>query len=396
MIFDRKKKKTKKRVFVLGLDGAVKPLIDRPEELPNLQRVLQQGCYRDLVSRPAITSIAWTSMVSGVNAGKHGIFGFRVGDQLNFSTEKKAPELWDYLPTISLNIPMTFPVRPIDGVMISGMMTPELGEQSVYPAKEIDFLQETGFVFEPQIEEEKEATLKNIHNSIEAKIKTIQHYLTYDWQLFFVVFREFDVVQHFYWGEDLPYYQRVDKFLGRLMDEEKLFDNNTSLLVVSDHGFSNVDKTFDLEEWVNQQGYSEIAQVGGWGSLYIQDTNRVPEILKQLEAVTHEGNPVLDVYPREEIYWGPYAAEGPAIVVSPRRDHGFTFGMRTGQIIAKADHKTGCHLEEGVFAAYGDNIAGLTDLGRQAQVYDVFPTVLKLTDHKIPEDIDGKNLLRVL
>ncbi|OQX50311.1 hypothetical protein B5M47_03935 [candidate division CPR3 bacterium 4484_211] len=381
------------RIFVLGLDGAVKHLIDRPE-LPNLQKVIREGCLCDLISRPPITSVAWTSMVSGVNAGKHGIFGFRIGDKLNFSTEKKAKELWDYLPSIAINIPMTFPVRPIDGIMISGMMTPELYENSVYPASEMEYLKQIGFIFEPEID------LKSCGQSIDIKIELIKHYLDYNWELFFVVFREFDVIQHFFWGQDLPYYQKIDHFLDWLINEKNLFhDEQTSLLIVSDHGFAPVDKTFDLQEWINQNGYAKQVMVGGWGALYIkpETENEKQKIKKGLEEnlkqIKYDGKPILDVYPREKIYWGPYAEKGPDIVVSPKRTLGFTFGMRTGKIIGASIHKNGCHLEEGVFAAWGPQIKELRDINREARVYDVMPTVLELAGKEVPKEVDGVNLL---
>ncbi|MCA9397840.1 alkaline phosphatase family protein, partial [candidate division WWE3 bacterium] len=114
-------KESTSKVFVLGLDGCRLEFINRPE-LPNFQKIIQGGAAGTLFSRPALTPAAWTSMVTGKNPGKHGIFDFRVGNDLLFSTNKKAKELWDYVPSVVINVPMTFPVKPIDGVMVSGMM----------------------------------------------------------------------------------------------------------------------------------------------------------------------------------------------------------------------------------------------------------------------------------
>ena len=135
----------KNKIFVLGIDGATLDLINR-KELPTFQKLIKEGISGNLLSRPAITSVAWPSMVSGVNAGKHGLFDFRKGNELKLSTSKKAPELWDYMKTVAINIPMTFPVREIDGVMISGMMTPSLDSNCAYPEEEKDVIVFSGIL----------------------------------------------------------------------------------------------------------------------------------------------------------------------------------------------------------------------------------------------------------
>ena len=382
----------KKKIFVLGLDGAVKPLIDRPQ-LPYFEKLLAKGFYQDLISRPAITSVAWPSMVSGVNAGKHGIFGFRVGEELFFADAKKAPELWDYLPSIALNIPMTYPVRPIEGIMISGMMTPDWGEEAVYPSSEIPFLREQGFVFEPEI------NLEAVQQSMAAKIKVIKEYFHRPWELFFVVFREFDVLQHFFWGQEIPFYQEIENLLRWLLEEEKFLNSpENSLLIVSDHGFAPVSQVFDLEQWIKENGWADKVFVGGWGSLYLrggkeEKEKNKKELEKALKAVKVEDKEILDVYPREEIYWGPWAEKGPDLVVSPRRQLGFTFGLRTGKIISPSEHKNGCHLEEGIFLALGERIRG--GKKEEARIFDVFATIMELAGHKLPPEIDGEPLLQL-
>src|SRR3989304_3900917 len=70
----------KRRVFVLGLDGAtfnlIKPWI-KEGELPNLSRLLEEGCHGELESViPPLTTPAWASFITGKNPGKHGVFDF--------------------------------------------------------------------------------------------------------------------------------------------------------------------------------------------------------------------------------------------------------------------------------------------------------------------------------
>jgi len=374
----------KKRLLVFGLDGATLKLINK-KALPNIKKLIDSGLSGELLSRPAVTPIAWTSMVTGVNPGKHGIFGFRKGKQLINSQDKKVKELWDYLKSIVINVPMTYPARSIDGVMITGMMTPSINSEGfVYPKSERAYLKKIGYIIEPEIK------LSQIEKSIKARLELTKHYaFSYDWQLFFHVFREFDSLQHFFWGKELKYYQMVDKLIGEL--QEKL--PNAYLMIVSDHGFAQVDKIFNLSRWL-EENFKDKAWAGGWGAVYVKMENgkwkMEKEIIKKLKSLKYNGKPVLDVYPREKIYWGPYINQGSEIIVSPKRERGFTFGPENSEIIAKSRKKNGCHLEKAAFVLTGPGIGKKKISGK---IYDVFPTVLKLFGIKIPKGIDGRSLI---
>jgi len=374
----------KKQLFVFGLDGATLELINK-KSLPQIKKLIDDGISGELLSRPAVTPVAWTSMVTGVNPGKHGIFGFRKGERLIDSQDKKTKELWDYLKSIVINVPMTYPARAIDGVMITGMMTPSIdSEGSVYPEAERDYLKKISYIIEPEIK------LSQIEKSIKTRAELMKHYaLTYDWQLFFHVFREYDSLQHFFWGKELKYYQMVDKLIGQLREKFP----QAYFMIVSDHGFTRVDKTFNLPRWL-EENFKDKAWAGGWGAVYIKTKKEKlktkNEIIRKLKTLKYNGRAVLDVYPREKIYWGPFAEQGPEIIVSPKREHGFTFGPGNSEIIDKSRKKNGCHLEEAVFVLAGPGIGKKKIRGK---IYDVFPTVLKLFGIKIPKGIDGQSLV---
>lgn len=377
-----------KKVIVLGVDGATIELLNRPE-LPNFQRVLTDGITGTLLSRPAITSVAWPSMVSGVNAGKHGIFDFRRGDELLLSDQKKAKELWDYLPSIAINIPMSYPVKPIDGVMIGDMMTPDLDSEGfVYPESEREYLKSLDYIIEPEID------LISIEKSVGIRIEVMKHYLKYNFELFFIVFREYDSLWHFFFDRDLKALKMLDQYLDELISN---LPQDTALLIVSDHGFTRVNKSFNVQEWLDANGFSGQAWEGGWGAIYldkIKDQNAKckikEEIIKNLKNFTDQGQKVLDVYPQEEIYNGPEVEKGPDIVISPKRELGYTFGMRTGKIIGPTK-KTGCHLEKGVVSIYGQ---GINPRKIEAKIFDIFPTIFKLLGEKIPDhNLDGKAMI---
>ena len=288
-------------------------------------------------------------MVTGVNPGKHGIFDFRVGDELLMASDKKVRELWDDIPSVVINVPMTYPVKEIDGVMITGMMSPDLDSAMVFPENERAYLKSIDY----QIEAEQ--TLDSIRSSIQKRMEMIQRYIEYDWELFFVVFRELDVVHHFFWGKDLEFYQMIDQFLGDFL-LPKLSELNAKLMIVSDHGFTKVDQAINVGKLIEQFGYADLYQVGGWGALYkvseFSDDLR-DQMIEQFQNFTVNGKQVLNVYRNEEIYWGPYAEQGPDLLIWPRRELGYTFAMRSETAVVPSEHKNGCHLEHGVVVLQG-------------------------------------------
>lgn len=383
-----------KRLIVMGIDGSILELLDRPQ-LPNFQKIIRGGISGTLFSRPAITPVAWSSMVSGKNAGKHNIFDFRKKMDLKSSRDKRSKELWDYFPSIVINVPMTFPTRPINGIMIGDMMTPSLDSPgAVTPATEIPRLKSFGYIIEPKIER------ADITRSIEARIRTQKHYIeNRNWQLFFHVFREYDSLQHFFWGQDLEDYQRLDNYMAEVIG--RLDEWNARLMVVSDHGFINIGYGFDVACFMRKLGLGDEVFDGGWGAVFIDVADAKArdrlkhELLHEFRAHHFQGRRVVDAWPREELYHGPYAQEGPDILVSPLREHGFSFGMRQQEPVEATTKKNGCHTEYGVFVIYGEGIPG----GKRfaADIKDVFPTVFDLMGRPLPnDDIDGYSILERL
>jgi predicted AlkP superfamily phosphohydrolase/phosphomutase len=134
----------KRRAVVIGLDGAAWHLLDPLVEegvMPRLAALRERGCRGTLTSTvPTYTPPAWTSAATGVNPGRHGVYGFVEGhaqhehQELMHSGKIKAPTIWeianDQGASVGVyNLPLTYPPRPLDGWMVSGMMTPGYGEQ---------------------------------------------------------------------------------------------------------------------------------------------------------------------------------------------------------------------------------------------------------------------------
>jgi predicted AlkP superfamily phosphohydrolase/phosphomutase len=132
-----------KRAAVIGLDGAawhlLEPLLAHGA-MPRLAALRNRGYAGTLTSTvPTYTPPAWTSAATGVNPGRHGVYGFVEGhaqsehQELMHSGKIKAPTIWEIAnsqgATVGIyNLPLTYPPRPLDGWMVSGMMTPGYGE----------------------------------------------------------------------------------------------------------------------------------------------------------------------------------------------------------------------------------------------------------------------------
>ena len=140
------KSSQRRKVIVIGLDGATWRLLDdwiEKNELPTLGEIARCGVKGNLKTTiPPVTPVAWASFVTGKNPGKHGVFGFESSEGLmTYSSSIKSLKIWDILSYYGLRscilyVPMTYPVEPINGVMISDpLFTPEVKDMKklVFP-----------------------------------------------------------------------------------------------------------------------------------------------------------------------------------------------------------------------------------------------------------------------
>jgi len=83
-------------MIILGVDGLDPDLLARfmaDGKMPNFARLAQQGSFRRLTtSIPPQSPVAWSNLITGMNAGGHGVFDFIHRDpktfRLYFSTSK--------------------------------------------------------------------------------------------------------------------------------------------------------------------------------------------------------------------------------------------------------------------------------------------------------------------
>ncbi|MBK9710473.1 MAG: alkaline phosphatase family protein [Kouleothrix sp.] len=276
------------RLLVIGLDAAALNLIEPWVEsglLPNIARILRSGAYAPMrSSMPIMSPPAWTSLITGYNPGKHGIYDFvrlLPGSYRLLSTRRDQTEfrtIFDHASAhgryvIAMNVPMTYPPKTVNGMMISGLWTPETGKFAHPPALR-DELLSWGYrintiEFEPGKEREwLNDTWDVTHRQTEAFARLLRRE---PWDMAMIVYRAIDEVEAFFWHHSDPAHPKHDpraaeQFGSSVLDAHKLLDEEIGKLVeaagpdvtvaiVSDHGGGALHREVFLNVWLEQQGW---------------------------------------------------------------------------------------------------------------------------------------------
>ncbi|HET9920370.1 MAG TPA: alkaline phosphatase family protein [Ktedonobacteraceae bacterium] len=276
------------RSVILGADGLtfriLHPLMERGE-LPNFQKLTQEGCEAILESKyPPLTPPAWISLSTGVKPARHGVYDFweyeeQEQEQQESGTPLKArvmthrkdgKAIWNILSeygkqVLVINVPMTYPPEPINGYMVSGYMTPGSEVEFTYPPafkEELfeavpDYLidLENQDVFGGKKNEKGQRLIDTVLRMTEKRIELLKYMLKEKpWDFCYVVFVGPDRLQHSLWDEitsfepaAIEYYRQLDSALGFLL--EQLAPDDT-LFIVSDHGFQGASRLFDINEYL--------------------------------------------------------------------------------------------------------------------------------------------------
>jgi predicted AlkP superfamily phosphohydrolase/phosphomutase len=245
-----------RKAIVLGMDGVPWPLVEQWTDaghLENFARLRSEGAAGDLQSTtPPTTSLAWPSIATGVQPGKHGIYWFQGLEadhthDTNTSGDVRWPAIWDIAsPSVVGNVPMTYPASEFDGTLVSGMMTPSVDADGfTHPPSLAADIQDQIPSYQigldwSKYQDDEDALVDDISALLDARTDLLRLLLERDWRLFFFVFTAPDRLQHLVWDEDvlLDHYRRLDDVLGEVMDAAEQRDAN--LFVVSDHGFGPV------------------------------------------------------------------------------------------------------------------------------------------------------------
>lgn len=231
---------------------------------------------------PPVSSVAWASFLTGENPGIHGITGFvdRKPDGYDpfvpTAENLLVPTIYQHLSRLglrvcSLGVPATFPPAPINGTIVSGFLAPNL-ERAVYPPEELEKLKSFDYCLDIDawsVRKSHDSLFEQLPKSLTSRLNAAKHYLAREkWDLFVLHFLEADRLHHFLWREmnsgeqsavDLfaVIYSAIDKFISEVFDS---IDEDSAIIILSDHGFTELKKDVYLNRWLISNGYLTLSE----------------------------------------------------------------------------------------------------------------------------------------
>jgi predicted AlkP superfamily phosphohydrolase/phosphomutase len=261
-------------------------------DLPNLSRLMAQGSYGRLESSiPAITVPAWSCMMTGRDPGELGIYGFRNRRDRDYHAMTisdgravKFPRLWDLLGeagwrVAALSVPGTSPPYPVNGSLVSCFLTPSPDVPFTHPpelANQIKTWMPDFIMDVPNFRsDEKARILDNLYRLCDQRFTLATKLIDRD-QPDFVMLVDMGVdrLHHAFWKPMDPrhpqyepnspfantihdYYVHVDQRVGELLNT---CDEDTAVLVVSDHGAQPLMGGICINEWLMANGYLTLSE----------------------------------------------------------------------------------------------------------------------------------------
>jgi predicted AlkP superfamily phosphohydrolase/phosphomutase len=424
-----------RRVCVIGLDGTPASLLRRlieAGELPALAALASEGVGEAVAPLPPVSSVSWASATTGQNPGRHGVFGFVERDpssyDLTFTTAGsiRTPTAWELaaragLKSLIVNIPGTYPATPMNGVLITGFVSPNL-RRSVYPERLLPDLEEIGYAVDVDLSlghRDLAAFVDELFRAHEARRKAFRMLLEREpWDLAYLAFTGTDRLHHFLWGqmEDgeepwashfLRYYREVDAGVADIVER---LPQDTEVLLLSDHGFCRLEREVYLNRQLERDGWLALADGGERLSdmdpsrtrafaldpsrLYVNLKGREPggsvepaehhRVRTELAAWAAELPCVERVVPREEAFSGAESSRAPDLVLVPYRGFDPKGSLRTKEVERRGVF-TGMHTWDDAFFVHAGRAAPAEAVG----VETVAATALGLLGIDVAE-LDGR------
>ena len=460
-----------KKVFVLGIDSFEFTLAfeNWAEHLPNLSALRKKSIWGKMQSAiPPLSCTAWVSFARGKNPGQSNFHGFMSRKNFSYndfqivnSTLIEKDRVWDILgnagkKVIVINVPVTFPAYSVNGIMVSSFLTPNTDSNFTYPAEiKNELAQLTGDNYLLDVRDfkrmPKDELLEQLYLMAEQKFSVVEKFLKEkEWDFFILGIMATDRLQHAFWADMdsghpahdpnseykdaiFDYYKMLDKKIGELLE---LLDENTALVLMSDHGGKRMNGFFNINQWLAEKGYLKVNKMPetpaafedadiNWqetkvfatgnyiARIFLNVKGREPngmierdteyeslrnEIIAELGKVTTpDGTPLNPtVYKREEIYGknAKYLEMQPDLVA-----HFSDFQWGANQMLghktlfsqaAEKGRNMSNHYRNALYAVYN---SGAEPREQDIKIIDLAPTIFKLMNVPIPVDMEGKSVV---
>jgi len=270
-----------KQIFVLALDGVPYSLLNKLFDdgiMPNFKSLVNGKNFKPMNSvLPAISSVAWTSFMTGKNPSAHNIYGFieRIPETMEVyiptSVDIKSQTIWEYLSkkdkrVFTMNVPVTYPPKMINGIMVCGFLGTDI-LKATYPKEVGSQLKDDGYIIDVDTvaaREDLHGFMRELEAAFEKRRQSIiKFYAQEKWDFFMAHIMETDRLHHFLWEHyenNNPYwtdqflglYRKIDDLIGELL---KLIPQKSEFLILSDHGFTTLKKEVYVNKWLFDNGY---------------------------------------------------------------------------------------------------------------------------------------------
>jgi len=387
--------------------------------MPNTARLISAGVLRKMRSSiPEVSSVAWSTIITGENPGQHGIFGFTdlyAGSYKmrfpNFS-DLKSPPFWNLAKgrSVIINVPSTYPVRDMNGVHISGFVSVDI-DKSVYPKSLIRRLKSLDYrldVDSDKAHKDMGLFLHDLDETLTARIKACEYLWNYtDWQTFMLAFTGTDRLMHFlfaayedqnhkYHNEFLNHFGRIDQAIGEILSKTK---DGDAFIMLSDHGFERCEKDIYVNHLLAGEGFLTLkpspepmllnvasatkAFALDPARIYINQKGKYPAgsidgrdkdaCLKELESLflslQVDGKKVIkSIYRKQDVYSGPYFENAPDMVLVGEKGFNLKGAIHTKELAGTGPF-TGKHTYDDAFLLVSSPEIG-PELDDQASVID--------------------------
>jgi predicted AlkP superfamily phosphohydrolase/phosphomutase len=454
------------KILVIGLDCAAPELVfDKySAALPNLRQLMASGIYGRLESCiPAITIPAWMVMVTGKSPGELGMYGFRHRRGYAYedmwianSQTVKESKVWDILGkqgkrVCLVGVPPSYPPYPVAGNLVSCFLTPGADRDYTYPPQlkeEIESLVGE-YLFDVVFRtEDRDTFLSQLYLMTEKRFDVIKYLMkNKEWDFFMFVEIGVDRIQHTFWRffdkehhlyqpgnryeVAIPdYYRYIDKKVGQILS---LIDNDTAVLVVSDHGAKRMKGAFCINEWLAKEGFLALksrpqqqvslegatiewskTKAWGWGGYYarifLNVEGREPqgvikpkdyererdELAQRLKAIKGPNGEIWDtkVFKPEEVFQED-KGDSPDLMVYFDDLYWRAAGTMGHEAIYLPENDIGpddaVHSQYGLFILYHPQMERFGEI--DASIYDITPTILRLMGLNVPQHMRGESIL---
>lgn len=422
---------------MLGLDGlpfSTAIRLCREGRLPNLARIALTTEARSFQAElPELSPVNWTSFFTAAGPEEHGIYGFTSLDPHSYAlrfadfTQIRVRTIFDRLGDRGLtsrvvNLPNTYPVKPLKGMLVAGFVAHEMS-RAAFPPFLAHQLRAVGYMLEADTSrggKDPQYLLTMLDAALRGRRAALDLlWPDLAWDLFVFVLTETDRLGHFLFPalEDLGHPQRDaclafmrrwDDLIGHVLDRFDRLPEPKRLIALADHGFTSLTVEVDLNAWLRQQGYLTLdappdheldcSNISPRSRAFALDPSRIylhtprfsrgrvspaeaPGLRESVRAglldLQWHGEPVIaevlraeELYPdlREKSFPSALATHDPAIpdlVCVPRK--GFSLRAKFDQtaIFGRADRQ-GCHTRDDAFFydSKGTRPQRVRDVGR--------------------------------